>query len=485
MGIKLLCILIFLYGQLSQAADIYPSTVHVQEGEGFLLWVFGSRTIENCVIVFGDINHGPNDEVKQYPFGTIESLFRNNSEECGFRIKGTTRLSEGTWFVDYYLDEVANRNSAVVKVLPKAILSCPKDDKCEQVNTKTNERKSCDGDVPEKDWECHYLVDGAMPGKVNTGIIPIVEETSGDAHDEQEVIVVPEFESVQEMGSNSIVLNCTSDKAPQSKCQVKHKSSSRLFDMQALLQSSDKKYSSFKTILNAGKCQFEIVKPIRLEDMGLWEMQMDDKKCSFFVRPEHGESVIIKTLEQRVKIPCVKDMNYPLTHCYLMPGDTNVEMQFKKDGDLRSGVCEFLVASPAEQSEWFCGYNGPLDQDIITTKFSVRRYKQPLIDGNVEVLEDGRTLVEVHHINGDAMKHCLIVNPEGVLSSLPTDDEFNEVDSKYSAYGILDKGHCGMTFHDPIEGGSWHIYVDMGDGTNLSVEIRSDGDDKEKTDTEM
>lgn len=479
MGLSLLFVLILLYGTVpTRSADIFPKIIEVEEKGGFILWVIATTDLEQCEIEYNGTKHS-SEEVKPvvYDFGTIETVSKKNAQECGFRVRGVTKLGKAKWVIYYYLDGVNNRETAEVNVIPRRTSKCAQDDRCELVNPTTNEKKSCkEASVLNTDWEMRCLSYGSMQVKVDyaKGKISIDEESSDTTANEVAFVDVRQFEKVEDKGKVSAVLSCKSDK--QSTCIVKHISSGRLFNIQSGLQSADKRYSTFKTVLASGRCQFEIVKPIQLEDIGLWKMYMSDKECSFIVRPAIDESVLVKTLKEKVTLSCAKFLNYPLTKCFLqsLVGNDST-MQFMTERELRRGVCEFVVDS-ADEREWFCGFNGPSsDQEDIIIKYTVKKYNNALVDEQVKVLADGTAMAEVYEINGAPMAHCLILNPKGNMSSLSSVDELNDEDLLYSGLGMdLAKGHCAMRFKDPIDIGTWRFDVEMEDGSNYHLDYETD-----------
>lgn len=467
---------VLCWATVAHSAIIFPGNVHVEEGEGFMVWLTSEKDIEKCEIDFNTSKWNTSEPIST-EFGTIERIVSSDPKECGFRIKGATLQSEGLWKIVYYIDGVSNRNSVEVRVATKTpVNKCPErnsDHLCTMIHSKTKEETTCkDFDyaaVNASEWTCKYFTTGSMVGKVDLGKgrMPIQEEEDAESSDrllELEYTGAPEFTETVDVGEIGVLLNCSNEEHRHmiDSCEAKHVSSGRRFNLEPGLQSRDRKYSSYKTSLLTGRCQFELAKPISLEDIGIWEISMKGKKCSFIVHPKIDETVEVKTMgDKEVQITCAKNLNYPLTSCYMQSLSTGSVIQFKKSRELRDGVCEFV--RPAESKDWYCGYNRPEDTDVII-KYSLKSYNNSLINENVQWLNKWG-FAEVHEINGAAIKHCLIMEPEGRMFSLST-EQLHDSQQKYAPFGIgLEKGQCGIRFSDsaPLPG-PWTFNVEMQDG---------------------
>lgn len=490
-----LFLLVCCSASVTHSIEIFPSSVSVEEGQGFVFWLWTKNIPleNNCELRFGEVHIKTDEPVNSTPYGTIERVVTTNRNECAFRVKYATVEAGGTWGIHYSIDGLDNADRMQVTVLKRALgIECPMkgsdDFSCLLQNAKTGEQSPCENYLNltsggDSDWRCKYFVKGSMEAKGGGKVLVADEADTGTADLvwDSELDKAAVFDEIDDLGESSVVLKCQSDdKKEVTSCTAKHISSGRLYDLQPGLQTPDKKYSSYWTSLKSGRCQFEIVKPIALQDIGPWQISMTGgggKKCSFIVRPQISETVTVKTMEgPNVTITCANNFSYPLRRCYMQSLDPNSTIEFKSWMDLRTGLCEF--ERPSDGKEFYCGYNAPSpsDKDIIT-QFKVVQYKNALIEANV-MFQGNVGFAKVQEINGDPIAHCLILEPNGRLFSLAADQQSNE-NVPYSELAPgLEKGHCGIRFHPnpetEDEGGIWIFNVEMEDGRMLSLSYKVD-----------
>lgn len=465
----LLALIVLIGTSITDSARIFPSDVKVQQGGGFVLWCTGIEEIHKCELEIKGIVVTAKPDPVETEFGTIESLVTSNRRECGFRVKGVSNTSSGSWYLSYYnadLPDFSQRTHVQVSLIPReAANQCPvtKEKQCRIVNSKTKETRPCEKSELSLEEQCEYSEVGSMEIKIYS-LKPVADDQDTSSIEDIQ-LTFPEAQSytkLDEIEQNSVVLKCEAASTVNS-CQAKHISSGRLFDMQYGLQTSDKKFSAFRTDLSSGRCQLELVKPIGVQDLGVWVLTMEKKNCTFMVYPNIKEPVVLQTQEDQVTITCAKNLNYPLIRCFILSLGQPATIKFMTTQEMRSGVCEFKNVNSSQ--EWYCGHNGPNanDTDIIT-KYSVKKYESALIEENVFAMGE-MSIAEVQALNEEPISHCLILDPNGKMFSLSA-DQIMDMNLPYSTYGVgLEKGHCGIKSSVGELTGNWTFNVEMQDGT--------------------
>lgn len=456
-------IVIALLAVLSVTAPIHGAVlqqdkIQVDEGEGFMVWAFSEEKIENCELKL-------KRETSELP-GRIEQLTNKDDKECGFRVKEVTSEANGLWELTYTVGDIGGNLLPLVTVNPRSVPKCPEVEEdrslCEVVNKNTNERVNCSADLQIiKDWECKYTSSGSMK--------PIIQSSATFGKisiDTPSPLTTPiaassvKFKDISYSSEGSTILECHSMVKPAQNCYVKHLASGRQYSLEEGLQTD--KYSSFKTRLYNGLCQFEIMN-MDMNDFGVWSMSVDTEKCYFLVRPQESAIIELRTIEDTINLQCARQLLHPLRRCYLVDAEGNYKI--KQESELVSGVCEF--SKPINNIyQYYCVYNDEMDKDIIT-KFNVSRVTHELIRERVETLDNGKSIAEIYEINGKPIEHCLIISPQGNMYAIGKDSE----PENYSILGTgLDKGHCGVMFNGSAAYGRWTFNVEMVDGKVQTVE---------------
>lgn len=411
-----------------QAAWIQPASLDVQEGHGFIVWLYSEENITDCQLRFGQEDGSVH--------GLVETLDQGNASECGFRVRNVKSSGNGKWTFNYDYQGPQDAHFTVT--------------------------------VKDND------PDGRMADEQN------VEEVEKSV-DEPAALMDPasRFDDVVE-NEISVVLSCNPTQK-ESSCQAEHVGSGRIFSLHGTLMTSDAKFWS-NVVHGSKQCVFELLKPIDPHYFGVWKMNYKGNECRFNVKPNDKDpSIVLRTMGNNATIECARNLTYPLKRCFIknLTGD-KVEFQTKQQ--LQSRKCEFTKPATESPTEWLCGYNGPLEKDPdVIVKFTVQKERTRLVDASVEILDDKNfdniktVIATVSEINKTSLEHCLVVGPSGRIFHLRANQaEIKEEEADQgvvSPYGSgLEAGNCGMQLNDVVDPvGNWYFMVVTQDGEKLTT----------------
>lgn len=482
-----------LFG-LTNSNKALPASVTVASGEGFLirLALAGDVPLQNCQLTRNNklylLSPGLN---QSHDLSTGESVYPfdyNNTYECGIRALNAQKASEGTWKLTS-IDENGTEVSGIstVTVLKEEDWCPEQTQNCKITDLITKDEFSCNKqNLTGTIYQCQYFAKGQMSLKT------IVEKKNApQPHDPYQVTRL-----------GSTILECRNQTTPNSLkgCVVQHVPSKRNFSVTEGLQ--DIRYSAYKSDFAKGICQFEIPEEIKDDDVGIWTMTIETefkgyeydnyydnryvtrswfKTCKFHLRGNKTlekekivnrtqTTVVVKMIEDLVKIQCAKDVYYPINVCYLVLKD---DIIFAEDySALADGNCEFWV--PA--GNWTCGFNGPSDGDTdFEQKFQVIQYKSEIVDEALNVVENGSVSMECHLIEKQPIKFCMFVSPSGKVYR-PSSDTYKSKDYSFYKGGEMATGDCGVEFSKEfsktVESGDWKCVIVKTNDERLTAIIK-------------
>lgn len=461
--------------------NVYPNRVTIQEDEGFLIRLSpnGIMPLQSCQLARNNKIYffTPGQNKTHYlPNGEIVHPFDpNDTFECGIRVYGTNTKSEGEWrLTSIDEDGVEQSGSAAVSVQFRDY-ECPTTSpevnaQCRITNLDTMvEVKDCS--VKPNHYLCYFMSDGKITESV------YYEKNL------EKVRKSWKSPTITETGS---VFECDCKEVPYvriTKCTIEHVTTGRKFNIQEGLL--DTHYSAYKTDFHEKLCQFEIQQKVTEKDVGIWKMTLEfknqnlyqrnnaedtSKTCKFLLEGsteaslknlmDRTSSVItIKTIKDKERIECAKDVFYPITICYLTGDHIDKLLISNNYEEMEDGRCAFEVGP----GNFTCGFNGPTQSDMdYMQQFEVIKHDSEVIDGVSKAVENGTTL-ECHHIGGRPIKLCGFLSPSGRFYRVAS-DTFNS--AEYSYYkedgGSMITGDCGIKFPADVEveSGNWLCVTD-------------------------
>lgn len=302
----LICIL-----QAVRAGQIYPgNSVVVQEGQGFLVKLNtepGFGQVKYCTFLFNGepyFLHPVNENEVNYVSTNGEIVQRFTVSECGAKVFNVSLRSAGVWQlgatsatgIDSHADfrlQVRPAESAVGRTVygrpgESVVIDCgaDKDDDNGDVNRDNingnvvvandyqfcemwtgdkqigSPRKTCKWTTSYPDLmgrtqvQCRTFAKGSMAPTTKTWtILGRYAETTSDYLN----------------SDSSIVLRCKS-KSPLKGCYITNSQLGTTYQIANGLMGD--RYSSFRTNVARGLCQFEIPKPLLAGELGFWRMEV-------------------------------------------------------------------------------------------------------------------------------------------------------------------------------------------------------------------
>lgn len=310
-------VMVVLSGRIVvDGAYIYPGNhIVVQEGLGFLVKLNTDRhygNVKYCTFLF----HGqpyflhPSNENDGVAYRSVhgELIERFTATECGVKVTNVSRESAGMWQLGATSQSQVDASAAfrleVVARVPTETGAEAAENvygrpgaavtlNCAEGIADDNRHRFCEFDATDgsdsrqrgandpcslvtafpqsesiRRYMCTTFSRGAMGAITRRWILHGQSETS---HDSLET-------------DNNIVLRCQAAAAAAGRerdggtvasiahCYIRNVKTGAVWQIEDGLQ--DYRYSTFRTSLEKGRCQFEIPKPIRPEERGLWKMYL-------------------------------------------------------------------------------------------------------------------------------------------------------------------------------------------------------------------
>lgn len=287
----------------SIASHIYPTDrLVVQEGQGFLVKLVtppGFGTVKFCTFLYANGQqfplHPTSENEMIYVAMNGERVERFTVQECGVKVSNVSAASSGRW----KLGATSGRNSAggvtdasgefQLQVIPAVksdseaavvhgrpgewvTINCTVNgdndpgDYCEMWDRlKENEkRETCQwrikvpADLTQRmDINCRTFTEGSM--------VPI--ERLWTVQGEYAGTTTDYLNS-----DSSVVLRCKSSQNSLTGCVIRNRQTEQVYRITNGLKGT--RYSSFRTHLGKGLCQFEIPKPVKVHEVGKWSLRM-------------------------------------------------------------------------------------------------------------------------------------------------------------------------------------------------------------------
>lgn len=303
----------------SVGAQIYPSgRIVVQSGQGFLVKLTTDRgfgQVKYCTFLFNGepyFLHPGNENEMQYVSVHGETVQRFTENECGVKVSNVSLYSAGNWQLG--ATSITGKDASAeftLKVLPsdeepteRIIYGRPGTQvvvNCSRGDTEPDLLDDDEGYSPNRRFcEMWSTTDEDLvnPRRMESESKAIMEEkpcqwnsTFPELMGRTEVycrtfdrgameMVMRKWRLVGEYlktttdylnGDKSMVLRCRS-KSPLSSCYIQHRPTGRMYQVANALNGH--RYSSFRSNLRLGHCQFEIPKPFLADDLGIWLMTM-------------------------------------------------------------------------------------------------------------------------------------------------------------------------------------------------------------------
>lgn len=299
---SLLLICIQFPSRLIQATQIYPSSrLVVQEGQGFLVKLAtdsGFGPVKYCTFLFNSqpyFLHPGNENEVAYVTELGETVQRFTVSECGVKVSNVSLKSSGIWQLgatsgagvdasaDFQLQvipavqsgiesstTVSGRpgTSVVINCSPESVDEVGDHQHCEMWEEDSNNGR--EGLISSCKWTtshpqlmerkqilCRTFARGSMEAVIKrwTVVGEYLDTTSDYLN-----------------GDSSVVLRCKRKDTAVTGCYMRNQQTGEMYRITNGL--NGRRYSSFRSHLARGLCQFEIPKPIRGDELGSWSMRV-------------------------------------------------------------------------------------------------------------------------------------------------------------------------------------------------------------------
>lgn len=289
----------------THAAHIYPSgRLVVEEGQGFLVKLAtepGFGQVKYCTFLFNSqpyFLHPGNENEVAYVSEHGETVERFTAAECGVKVSSVTLASAGIWQLGATSQTGVDASADFqLQVLPKVhsdiesttlggrpgtrlVINCSagSSEGAAEGEGGGDEHEYCtmweDGMEYQASagckWETIYP-DLMMRKEIRCCTFPRGSMESVI----KKWTVVGEYSDTSAdylNGEASVVLRCKSKAAPLTACYMRNGQNGEVFRVGNGLKAT--RYSSYRSNLSRGFCQFEIPKPMRAEERGQWVMKV-------------------------------------------------------------------------------------------------------------------------------------------------------------------------------------------------------------------
>lgn len=284
-----------------RAAQIYPSDrIVVQEGQGFLVKLnteAGFGKVKYCTFLFNGepyFLHPSNENAMDYVSVNGETVQRFTASECGVKVSNVSLNSAGIWQLGATSSAGHDASAELhLKVTPAVsdgletmvygrpgtpvAINCSIEG--DDVAAVDSNHRFCEMWQSEKESErdvkwgsCEWKTIHPELGQ-RTEINCRTFATGSMEAVTRKWIVIGHFSGTTSDYLNSdasVVLRCKS-KGPLKGCFVQHQQTGRVLKIGNALKGT--RYSSYRTNMARGLCQFEIPKPFRVDELGVWVMR--------------------------------------------------------------------------------------------------------------------------------------------------------------------------------------------------------------------
>lgn len=283
------------------ATQIHPSgRLVVQEGQGFLVKLVtnpGFGSVKYCTFLYNSqpyFLHPGNENEVAYVSDQGETVQRFTVSECGAKVSNVSLQSSGTWQLgatsslgvdasaDVQLQVIPAENSDIES---RTVSGRPGDTVVVDCSPGMHE-KGVDGDHRFCEmWEEGHRDRGTSGDCKWTTVYPQLKERKEIrcrtfAKGSMEAVlkrwtVVGEYKGTTWdylNGDESVVLRCKRRESPLTGCYIRNQQTNHLYRIANGLKGT--RYSSFRSNLAKGLCQFEIPKPTRVDELGTWTMRL-------------------------------------------------------------------------------------------------------------------------------------------------------------------------------------------------------------------
>lgn len=287
---------LLLFLQLTNAAHIYPgSRIVVQEGQGFQVKLAtdpGFGPVKYCTFLFNSqpyFLHPTNENEVAYVSIHGETVQRFTMSDCGAQVSNVSLNSAGTWHlgatsstgVDASAEfslEIApltrsDIESTTISGRPGTVVEI----KCAPQDT--DDHRFCEmwvegeGEAVKRE-ECTWTT--MFPELLQRREVRCLTFAKGSMEAvTKKWTVVGEYSDTTSdylNGDSSVVLRCKRKSSPLLGCYIRNRQTGHIHRIANGLKGH--RYSSFRSNLARGLCQFEIPKPIRVDELGQWLLRM-------------------------------------------------------------------------------------------------------------------------------------------------------------------------------------------------------------------
>lgn len=292
----------------------------VLQGQGFLVKLAtapGFGKVKYCTFQFHSqpfYLHPGNENEVAYVTDTGETVQRFTSAECGVKVSNVSTDSAGTWRLDATSHTAVNASAEFnVQVIPKGRHSEGDEERVMRGRPNDPVTVHCPSDYGDdlnvcEMWEGSDAYQG-MGGCTYSTSYPalhtIKEIRCRTFHRGSMMAVVKKWTLVGEFpgvssdylnGDSGLVLRCRTETTPVTSCCIRNQQTDEVYRISNALMGT--RYSSYRSNLDRGQCQFEIPKPFQVQEIGQWTMalhyeqqigqngteyQPDDDVCQFTV----------------------------------------------------------------------------------------------------------------------------------------------------------------------------------------------------------
>lgn len=272
------------------------------QGQGFLVKLAtapGFGKVKYCTFQFHSqpfYLHPGNENEVAYVADTGETVQRFTSGECGVKVSNVSADSAGNWQLGASshtgVDATAEFN---LEVIPKGRaegdadrtlrgrpsdpveVNCSTDNYGDDEFCEMWEGLDADGAYGKREG-CKYstwypALHSSQEIRCRTfqrgSMVPVVKKWT----------LIGEYPGVSFdylNGDSGLVLRCRTETTPVKSCYIRNLQTGQVYQIANALMGT--RYSSYRSNLFNGQCQFEIPKPFELQEVGQWAMQMHYEK---------------------------------------------------------------------------------------------------------------------------------------------------------------------------------------------------------------